>query len=191
MTRVEAQLVRPHASQSTLSGEAAISGHETPAADAEVMPDAGTTPLETPLDDRRDVPPDTQAREGDDAAAAAAARRAGSIIPDELLTRRPQPIRVAELDTPHLRNIPAAGRIILDLTVRRTGRVSNVLVVYCDLPGPYLAHAMKSFLEATYAPGELLGEAVDATLRVEISVRDGVPTIVEGAQTGAPAAKAP
>lgn len=105
---------------------------------------------------------------------------AGEIVPDELLTRRPRIVRVNNLNTPELRQIPASGRLILELTVRKTGLVSNVLVVHNELPGPYLAHAMNAFTYASYAPGEMAGAVVDSKLRVEVAVSEGGPAVVGG-----------
>jgi hypothetical protein len=174
---------------------------ESPAPEQDPLPAAIGAPTEVPEQVQPDRSPALSSRHDEGvvqtqphpfASAAGpndrtASRPSGSIVPDELLTLRPVPVRIAELDTRELRKIPAAGRIILDLTVRTNGRVSNVLVVFCDLPGPYLAHAMKTFTEATYRPGEVLGDAVDSRLRVEISVLDGVPSIVEQAPALVPA----
>lgn len=109
---------------------------------------------------------------------------AGDIVPDDLLTVRPQVLNMIRLDTPELRRVPASGRLVLELTVRKNGRVSNVLVVHNELPGPYLAHAMNAFTHATYSPGQLGDVAVDSRLRVEIEVAEGGAAVVGGPAAG-------
>ena len=89
------------------------------------------------------------------------------------LTKRPQPIGAADLDTPEIRPILASGTIILKLWISSLGIVSSVDVEKSDLPEHFLKVAVEAFAQLRFVPGELNGQPVGTMMRIEVTYDDG------------------
>ena len=89
------------------------------------------------------------------------------------LTKRPQPIGAAELDTPEIRPIIASGTIVLKLWINELGTVTSVDVEKSDLPEMFSETAVAAFRNLHFVPGQLNGQPVGTVMRIEITYDDG------------------
>jgi TonB family protein len=89
------------------------------------------------------------------------------------LTKRPQPIGAAELDTPEIRPIIASGTIVLKLWINELGNVTSVDVEKSDLPPMFSETAAAAFRNLHFVPGQLDGRPVGTVMRIEITYDDG------------------
>lgn len=89
------------------------------------------------------------------------------------LTKRPQPMSAAELDTPEIRPILASGTIILKLWINELGDVIAADVEKTDLPEIFSAAAVAAFKRLRFIPGEINGRRVGTVMRIEITYDDG------------------
>ena len=93
--------------------------------------------------------------------------------PTTLLTARPQPLGVADLDPPRLRPIVASGKIRLTLWIDPSGDVSRIAVDATDLPQNFVRIAIAAFEQLRFRPGELNGQKVGVIMRIEVTYDDG------------------
>jgi len=89
------------------------------------------------------------------------------------LTKRPQPLAEADLDTPEIRPIIASGKMILKLWINDLGEVIEVEVEKTELPEAFSRAAVAAFKQLRFAAGERHGQAVGSVMRVEVSYVDG------------------
>jgi TonB family protein len=92
--------------------------------------------------------------------------------PDQL-TRAPQPFADVELDPPQLREILAAGRMILSLWIDENGAVRDVVVEDSNMDKAFERVAVTAFSKAQFVPGERFGRPVRTVVRIEITYADG------------------
>lgn len=88
------------------------------------------------------------------------------------LTKRPQAVVIAELDTEATRPIIVSGRMILRLWLDVRGRVVEVVVEQSELPKVFAETAINAFRHSRFTPGELNGQLVGTVMRVEVSYDD-------------------
>lgn len=88
------------------------------------------------------------------------------------LTKRPQPLRMAELDTPETAPIVASGKLILRLWIDERGNVAAATVEHSDLPEFFARTAVSAFMNSRFTPGERDGLPVGTVMRIEISYDD-------------------
>jgi len=89
------------------------------------------------------------------------------------LTKRPQPLGRAELDTQETSVIVATGRIVLKLWIDDGGKVTRVDLESSTMPPLITRAAVAGFENLRFAPGERDGRAVGTILRIEIEYDDG------------------
>ncbi len=88
------------------------------------------------------------------------------------LTKRTRAIAVQELDTPEMKAIIVAGKLILKLWIDNQGQVEDVVVESSELPEIFAAVAVKAFRQSRFAPGERNGQRVATVMRIEVSYED-------------------
>jgi len=93
--------------------------------------------------------------------------------PTELLTKRPQSISFAELDTPNTNPIVASGEITLKLWIDDFGEVTNIEVEKTSMPKVFSTQAIAAFKHLHFTPGERNGQRVGSVMRIEINYKDG------------------
>ncbi|MFA7269073.1 MAG: hypothetical protein WC073_07000 [Sterolibacterium sp.] len=91
----------------------------------------------------------------------------------EQLTKRPQPLTEASLDTPEISQIIASGKIVLKLWINDLGEVVDVETEKSELPEAFSRTAIAVFRQIRFAAGELHGQPVGSVMRIEISYVDG------------------
>ncbi len=89
------------------------------------------------------------------------------------LTKRPQPMTMAELDPVETKPIVASGKIVLKLWITERGSVSRVDVESSNLPPLFVRAAVEGFKRLRFEPGELHGRAVGTVMRIEVNYDDG------------------
>lgn len=93
--------------------------------------------------------------------------------PTNQLSKRPQPLGSADLDTPEINLIVASGRMILKLWIDETGEVVDVEVESTELPEVFSRSAVAAFKHLRFTPGERGGVRVGSVMRIEVSYDDG------------------
>ena len=93
--------------------------------------------------------------------------------PTELLTKRPQSISFAELDTPNTNPIVASGEITLKLWIDDFGEVTNIEVEKTSMPKVFSTQAIAAFKHLHFTPGERNGQRVGSVMRIVINYIDG------------------
>jgi TonB family protein len=88
------------------------------------------------------------------------------------LSKKPQPLVLAELDTPETQTVVASGKLILKLWIDDQGRVVDALVERSDLPELFSNTAVAAFKRSRFTPGERGGLQVGTVLRIEIRYDD-------------------
>lgn len=88
------------------------------------------------------------------------------------LSKRPQPLAAAELDTPQLRAIVASGKIVLTLRINEFGAVVDVTVEKSELPEAFSRSAAAAFKAMRFTPGERNGQPVATIMRIEVDYDD-------------------
>ena len=89
------------------------------------------------------------------------------------LSKRPQPLAVADLDAPRIRPIVASGKIVLKLWINEFGVVADVAVEKTELPEIFSRTAVAAFKGLRFEPGERNGQPVATVMRIEVSYDDG------------------
>jgi TonB family protein len=89
------------------------------------------------------------------------------------LSKRPQPMGMAELDPIETRAIIASGRIVLKLWITERGSVTRVDVESSNLPAIFTRAAVEGFKRLRFEPGQRDGQAVGTVLRIEVDYDDG------------------
>jgi TonB family protein len=89
------------------------------------------------------------------------------------LTKRPQPLTVADLDAPQIRPIVASGKIVLKLWINEFGAVADIRVEKTELPEVFSRSAVAAFKGMRFAPGERNGQPVGTVMRIEVNYDDG------------------
>ena len=89
------------------------------------------------------------------------------------LTKRPQPLTVADLDAPQIRPIVASGKIVLKLWINEFGAVADIRVEKTELPDIFSRTAVAAFKGMRFAPGERNGQPVGTVMRIEVNYDDG------------------
>jgi len=89
------------------------------------------------------------------------------------LTKRPQPLAVADLDAPQIQAIVASGKIVLKLWINEFGAVTDVDVEKTELPEVFSRTAIAAFKGLHFAPGERNGQPVPTLMRIEVNYDDG------------------
>lgn len=89
------------------------------------------------------------------------------------LSKRPQPLAEADLDTPEIRPIIASGKMILKLWINELGEVIEVEVEKTDLPDVFSRTAITAFKQLHFAAGERHGQTVGSVMRIEVDYVDG------------------
>lgn len=84
------------------------------------------------------------------------------------LTRRPQAVSVAELDTTATRPYIVRGALILLLKINELGQVMEAEVEQSDLPEIFAETAASVFRNARFTPGERDGRKVNTLMRIEV-----------------------
>lgn len=87
--------------------------------------------------------------------------------PDEL-TKRPQPLELGQFDTPEMKTIAAAGKLVVKLWIDDEGRVADAVIEESDLPELFAQTAVAAFRNTRFAPGERDGLPVGTVTRVEM-----------------------
>ncbi len=96
------------------------------------------------------------------------------------LTRRPQPLAVAELDSPELKPFVATGKLVLRLRIDPRGTVVEVAVEKTELPEVFARTAIAGFLGLRFQPGEVNGRPVGALMRIEVTYDDSrIPRFIQ------------
>ncbi|MBA3032651.1 MAG: energy transducer TonB [Gammaproteobacteria bacterium] len=88
------------------------------------------------------------------------------------LTKRPEAVAVAELDTADTRSIIVSGGMILQLRIDDLGHVVDVVVEQSELPEIFIATAINAFRHSRFKPGELNGKRVSTMMRIEVRYDD-------------------
>jgi len=88
------------------------------------------------------------------------------------LTKRPQAIQVAELDTAETRSIIVSGVMILQLRINDRGEVVDVEVEESGLPAIFARTAADAFKHSRFTPGERDGVRVNTLMRIEVRYDD-------------------
>ena len=88
------------------------------------------------------------------------------------LSRRPQPLAEANLDTAETRSIIISGKMILKLWINDRGAVVDVEVEKTELPETFSRTAIAAFKQLRFAAGERQGQPVGSVLRIEVSYVD-------------------
>ena len=89
------------------------------------------------------------------------------------LSKRPQPLALADLDAPQIRPIVASGKIVLKLWINEFGVVADVAVEKTELPEIFSRTAVAAFKGLRFEPGERNGQPVGTVMRFEVSYDDG------------------
>ncbi len=89
------------------------------------------------------------------------------------LTKHPQPLSEAALDTPEVTPIIASGKLILKLWISNQGEVVEVEVEKSELPEAFSRAAIRAFRQLRFAAGERHGLPVGSVMRIEVSYVDG------------------
>lgn len=89
------------------------------------------------------------------------------------LTKRPQALADAKLETPEISPIIASGKIILKLWISDRGEVIDVEVEHTELPEAFSVAAIAGFRQLRFIAGERYGQPVGSIIRVEVSYIDG------------------
>lgn len=92
--------------------------------------------------------------------------------PTSLLTVRPQPLAIADLDPPPLQPIIASGKIVLTLWIDPQGRTAKVTMESTSLPGVFVSTAVAAFDGLRFKPGEINQQKVGAVMRIEVTYDD-------------------
>lgn len=88
------------------------------------------------------------------------------------LTKRPQALAVAELDTAATRSIIVSGALVLQLRINAQGQVVDVEVEQNELPEIFAETAIKAFRQSRFTPGERNGQRVNTLMRIEVRYDD-------------------
>ena len=88
------------------------------------------------------------------------------------LTKRPQAVTVAELDTAATQSIIVSGAMILQLRIDDRGQVVNVDIEQNELPEIFAVTAINAFKKSFFTPGERNGIRVNSLLRIEVRYDD-------------------
>jgi len=88
------------------------------------------------------------------------------------LTKRPQALSVAELDTAATRSIIVSGALILRLRINEQGQVVDAEVEQNELPEIFAETAIKAFRQSRFTPGERNGQLVNTLMRIEVRYDD-------------------
>lgn len=97
---------------------------------------------------------------------------APAYYPTNQLSKRPQPLGSADLDTPELSMIAAAGTMILKLWIDESGDVVDVEVEKTELPEVFSRSAVAAFKHLRFVPGERGGMRVGSVMRIEVNYND-------------------
>jgi TonB family protein len=89
------------------------------------------------------------------------------------LTKRPQPVAVADLDAAEIRPIVASGKMVLKLWINEFGVVADVVVETTELPEAFSRTAVAAFKGLRFVPGERNGQPVGTVMRIEVTYDDG------------------
>jgi TonB family protein len=84
------------------------------------------------------------------------------------LTAKPQILDEPIFDLWDIASISESGRAILALRIDAQGKVIDASVDFSDLPEVFTQSAINAFRSLRFVPGELKGEKVNSTLRIEI-----------------------
>lgn len=176
----------PYLGKSTREGRFAPTAHRDlpPALDAKLVP-AGAPAQRTAVSAAAGAP--TRA---DPSAAIPVRAPAGPVSPQttdgadllplaapvyyttDQLSKRPQPLAVAELDAPQTRPIIASGKIVLTLWINEFGVVADVAVEKSDLPEIFGRSAAEAFKALRFEPGERDGRPVATVMHIEVNYDD-------------------
>ncbi|MFA7280746.1 MAG: hypothetical protein WC100_11685 [Sterolibacterium sp.] len=88
------------------------------------------------------------------------------------LTKRPQPLGQADLDTPEIKMIVASGKMILKLWIDEAGEVIEVEVEKTELPEMLSDLTRARFKHMRFLPGERMGIPVGSVMRIEVNYDD-------------------
>lgn len=88
------------------------------------------------------------------------------------LTKHPQAVAVAELDTAATRSIIVSGALILQLKINDRGQVVDVAVEQNELPEIFAETAVNAFKHSRFSPGERNGLPVNTLMRIEVRYDD-------------------
>jgi outer membrane biosynthesis protein TonB len=88
------------------------------------------------------------------------------------LTKRPQALAVAELDTAATRSIIVSGALILRLRINEQGQIVDAEVEQNELPEIFAETAIKAFRQSRFTPGERNGQRVNTLMRIEVRYDD-------------------
>jgi len=89
------------------------------------------------------------------------------------LSKRPQPMTVAELEPVEIKAIIASGKIVLKLWITERGSVARVEVESSNLPAMFTRAAVEGFKRLRFEPGERDGRPVGTVIRLEVNYDDG------------------
>ena len=89
------------------------------------------------------------------------------------LSKRPQPLAAADVETPEIRAVVASGKMVLRLWIDPSGAVVEVDVEKSDLPAMFARTAIAAFKALRFTPGEIDGRPVGTLMRIEVSYDDG------------------
>ena len=92
--------------------------------------------------------------------------------PRNRLTKRPQPLGIVEIDG---QNVPAsdnAGKVLLELWIDKTGRVSLVTTLMTELTESGTKAMADGFRKLKFRPGEIDGRPVGTVIKIEARYED-------------------
>jgi TonB family protein len=89
------------------------------------------------------------------------------------LSKRPQPLAAAELDTDEIKSVVASGKVVLKLWISDGGSVAEIDVESSDLPAMITRTAVAAFKHLRFTPGERDGHPVGTVIRIEVLYQDG------------------
>lgn len=92
--------------------------------------------------------------------------------PSSQLTKQPEAIEIAELDSHQLQAIIVSGTIILQLRISNQGQVVDAEVEESGLPDTFAQTAIAAFRASSFRPGERDGVPVGSIIRIEVRYDD-------------------
>ena len=84
------------------------------------------------------------------------------------LSKRPEAVSVAELDTAATQPFIVKGTVVLKLRIDERGQVADVEVETSDLPAIFAETAANAFRNSLFTPGERNGQKVNTLMRIEV-----------------------
>jgi|CXWL01.1.fsa_nt_gi TonB family protein len=88
------------------------------------------------------------------------------------LSKRPQPMAMADLEPAEIKGIVASGKIVIKLWIAASGSVVKVEVESSSLPSMITKTAVEGFKRLRFEPGLRDGQAVGVVMRIVVDYDD-------------------